>query len=281
MEDDKVYAEKLSDKMKRLENLVNYTLEKKKPVILRIDGRSFSKFTKNLDKPFDEDLSRMFQNVCKNLHTEMDNVKFIYSTSDEISILLTDWTNANTDAWYNYRLQKLVSVASSVVTVRFNEQIQDTINDYVRKFTSEPLELRMLRTKNFQEGLDDMFFSDEEIKYSIWLRKLFKAEFDCRAFNLDKDDVVPYFIFRQKDAIRNSISSLANANFSHKFLEGKNQQEKIDLIKEATGIDWNELSTIQKMGFAVYKDDMTGQWIVDDNIPEFMINRNYIQRFLD
>ena len=52
MEDDKVYAEKLSDKMKRLENLVNYTLEKKKPVILRIDGRSFSKFTKNLDKPF-------------------------------------------------------------------------------------------------------------------------------------------------------------------------------------------------------------------------------------
>ena len=121
IEDECVYDEKLSEKMKRLENETNYKLKRKKPVILRIDGRSFSKFTKNLDKPFDKDLSRLFQVVTIDLHKEMDNVKFIYSTSDEISILMTDWTNDNTEAWYNYRLQKLSSIASSVVTAKFNK----------------------------------------------------------------------------------------------------------------------------------------------------------------
>lgn len=264
IEDECVYDEKLSEKMKRLENETNYKLERKKPVILRIDGRSFSKFTKNLDKPFDKDLSRLFQEVTIDLHKEMDNVKFIYSTSDEISILMTDWINDNTEAWYNYRLQKLSSIASSVVTAKFNKVLLDLKNKYWSRVMAR-----------------DTLLEDDEYnlnKYKLWRDKQFKAMFDCRVFNLEKEDVVPYFIYRQKDAIRNSISSLANAYFSHKTLEGKNQKEKLQMVKDETGIDWNKLSIIQQRGFAVYKRD--NEWIVDGSIPEFMIDRQFIEQFL-
>ena len=260
------YMEKLSEKMKRLENETNYVLRKKTPVILRIDGRSFSKFTKGLDKPFDKDLSNIYQKIVSELHKEMDNVKFIYSTSDEINILMTDWTNDNTEAWYNYRLQKLSSIASSLVTVKFNKAVLDLKNEYWSRAMAK-----------------DTTPEDDEYnltKYKLWRDKQFKAMFDCRAFNLEKEDVVPYFIYRQKDAIRNSISSLANAYFSHKTLEGKNQKEKLQMVKDETGIDWNELSIIQQRGFVVYKR-AKGDWVVDDNIPEFMIDRNYIERWLE
>ena len=48
-------------------------------------------------------LSDIMQYTAMKLAEEVQNVKFIYSQSDEISILLTDWDNPNTDTWYGYR----------------------------------------------------------------------------------------------------------------------------------------------------------------------------------
>ena len=81
------YVETLSEKMKRLEDVANTKLKLKTPVIMRLDGRAFSKYTKGLDKPFDLDLSEVFQWAAYKLKENLDNVRFIYSQSDEISIL--------------------------------------------------------------------------------------------------------------------------------------------------------------------------------------------------
>ena len=263
------YIEKLSEKMKRLENVTNISLELKKPVIMRLDGRAFSKYTKGLDKPFDIDLSEVFQWVAYELKGQLDNVKFIYSQSDEISILMTDWTNENTEAWFKYRVQKMVSVASSITSALFNSKVEDVINKYVDRVA----DIDEARFKVTDE------LTRDEKKYFVWKGKQYKAVFDCRVFNVELEDVVPYFIYRQKDAMRNSIQTLAQVYFSPNELKNKNQSDMKQMILERTGIVYDDLPNLQKVGFTIYKNDYN-EWILDKEIPEFMINRDYISKYL-
>ena len=83
------------------------------PIIIRLDGRYFSRFTKNLNlkKPFDSNLRDIFINVSKDLITEF-NAKYIYTFSDEISILLEEIP-------FNGRLEKIDSVIASYATASF------------------------------------------------------------------------------------------------------------------------------------------------------------------
>ena len=55
--------------------------------------------------------------------------------------------------------------------------------------------------------------------------------FDCRAFSLPHEDVGNYFLWRQRDCYRNTISKLALQHFSHKQLEGKNCSDRIEMLK--------------------------------------------------
>lgn len=122
--------------------------------------------------------------------------------------------------------------------------------------------------------------------------------FDCRAWNLPREEVVNAFIWRQQDATRNSVQSLAHANFSHKELHHKDQREMQDMLM-SKGINWNDCPTVQKRGACVVKETYeidahepgdhwrpTGtatrtRWVVDAEIPIFTQDRNYIQRFVD
>ena len=246
----------LSDRMKNYEQSSSTCLIRKKPVIIRLDGKAFHTFTQGLEKPFDYVLSRAFEYTCFKLKEKVQGTKFIYSQSDEINLLLTDWDKACTNSWFEYRLQKIVSVSCSLATNFFNQYIYNYINLIV---TSEKLK-------------------------EIWTSKLFKASFDSRAFNLEKDEVCNYFIWRQKDAIRNSKQAFGQSVFSHKELQNKKCDKIIEMCKETIGVDWNDFSNTQKMGFCVYKnleEDSDTKWIVDNNIPSFIENREYIERYLE
>lgn len=263
------YVETLSEKMKRLEDVTNIKLERKTPVIMRLDGRAFSKYTKGLDKPFDKDLSEVFQWVAFKLKENLDNVKFIYSQSDEINILMTDWTKDTTDAWFTYRVQKMVSVAAGITTALFNSRVEKIIN----KYASQISDIEEAQFKPVEE------FTPVEKKYFVWKGKQYKAVFDCRVFNVSMEDVVPYFIYRQKDAMRNSVQALAQSYYSHTQLDKKKQAEMKQLVLDKANVDYDKLPMLQKAGFTIYKDT-SDNWIVDTDIPEFMTNRDYISKFL-
>lgn len=273
-------AETLSDRIKEYESNTQIKLIKKLPVIVRLDGRSFSKFTKGFEKPFDVEISDIFQKVTLALRKDIANAKFIYSQSDEISILLTDWDSnkqedgGRIDTWYDYRIQKIVSVASAIATAEFNKYMY----------------LRMLELKELEESASikghTVYKEMCAKKYNLLSKKLFKAVFDARVFNLPKDEVVNYFIYRQQDALRNSISSFARAFYSTKQLVGVNNPEKIKMVKEEFGIDFEtEVSQLQKVGFTVVtnlKADEIGKdkFELDIDIPIFKDNRDYIERYL-
>lgn len=245
----------LSDRMKDYELVSEYRLTKKTPVIVRIDGKSFHTFTKGLDKPFDSILSEAMNYVCRKLIETIKGCKFAYTQSDEISLLLTDWDKLSTDCYFDYRLQKMVSVLSSAATMYFNQYI-------------------VSRVLYWQKGESEL----SEKLFDRWATKAGCAMFDARAYNLPKEEVCNYFIWRQEDASKNSIQSLGRSKFSFKQMLNKNNKEVQDMLFNEYDINWNRIDTKWKRGFAVYRDE---DGIKSDfEIPLFKKDRAFIYKYL-
>jgi tRNA(His) 5'-end guanylyltransferase len=215
----------LGDRMKEFyEDRTRIKLPRRTFTIIRIDGKAFHTYTKGLQRPFDqgliEDMNTTTAYLCKNIQ----GVKFGYVQSDEISLVLTDFDELGTHAWFDNNLQKMVSVAASMATSEFNK-------------------LRLMR---YME--DSMIFLEPED-----IGKFKMAEFDARAFQIPFiDEVKNYFIWRQQDAVRNSISSVAQSLYSTKELHGVKTDQMQELIFQK-GINWNDYDFRMKRGAVIGK----------------------------
>ena len=74
------------------------------------------------------------------------------------------------------------------------------------------------------------------------------AMFDCRAFNIPREEVTNYLLWRQQDWERNSIQMLAQSLYSHKQLQGKSCPQLVAMIEEEHGIVWGNLESWKKQG---------------------------------
>lgn len=112
------------------------------------------------------------------------------------------------------------------------------------------------------------------------------ATFDSRAWVLPQDEVANYFLWRQQDASKNSISMVAQANFPHKQLHRLNGSQMQDKLMIEKGINWNNLPVWQKRGVCIRKEEyekngaMRTRWEVDHDTPVFSQDRNYIEKFV-
>lgn len=67
------------------------------------------------------------------------------------------------------------------------------------------------------------------------------AEFDARVFTIpDPVEVANYFLWRQRDAVRNSILALGQHYFSHSQLQKKNGGEIQEMLFSQHNINWND-----------------------------------------
>jgi tRNA(His) guanylyltransferase len=81
------------------------------------------------------------------------------------------------------------------------------------------------------------------------------ALFDSRVFIIPSDiEVENYFIWRQQDTTRNSISSVAQSMFSHRELENKNTDQMQEMCFQK-GVNWNDFSAKLKRGRLIVKQD--------------------------
>lgn len=238
----------LSDRMKRYEQPTDLYLVKRMPAIIRIDGKAFHIFTRGFSPQYDKFFRRMMEETTLKLCKNIQCARLGYSQSDEISILLIDYNKFNTDQFFDGRIQKIVSIAASMTTTYFNQIIDNIIKEERSNWN------------RISEFLID---------------KIHKAMFDVRVFNIPREDVENYFIWRQQDAVRNSILSLGYKYFSHKDLLNLScdqVQEKLFSEKE---INWNNCSIKLKHGFAVAKHSIG--WKIDLDIPEFSKERGYVE----
>jgi tRNA(His) guanylyltransferase len=84
------------------------------------------------------------------------------------------------------------------------------------------------------------------------------ATFDARVFTIpDPVEVANYFVWRQRDCLRNSVSMAAQAHFSHKQLHGLNGGQMQELLWSAKGVNWNDYPDGAKRGRVVTR--VTGE----------------------
>lgn len=80
------------------------------------------------------------------------------------------------------------------------------------------------------------------------------ALFDSRVFTIPSNvEVENYFIWRQQDTVRNSISSVAQSLYSSKELHKVNISEMKELCFEK-GINWNDFEPKKKRGRLIVKE---------------------------
>src|SRR5580704_10683790 len=102
------------------EDALRLVLPRRSYVIIRIDGRGFHTFTKQLERPYSRLLADALDKAALSLCQEMIGCRFAYGQSDEYSFLLTDFEKENAPLWFDGNVQKIVSVSASLFTGYFN-----------------------------------------------------------------------------------------------------------------------------------------------------------------
>lgn len=278
----------LAERMKGYEKRNRYYLQRRMPVILRLDMRAGHSFTRGFERPFDEVFIKSMQDTAKYLCENIQNCKLSYQQSDEITLLLVDYDKLNTDCFFGYRVDKLCSIAASMATMAFNRAFANNVGDYC--------------TYSY-ECMDNTHENYEHI-LSLAVDK--GAMFDARCFNIPKEEVTNLLYWRQDDAAKNSIQMVGRAFFSHKELHKKSRNDIQDMLMTQKGINWNDFPTYQKRGSCCIKteekitEDITiiknrfgedgkkhvvnmkrPHWIIDTEIPIFKgKGREYIDRLV-
>ncbi len=247
-------GDSLGDRMKHYEGQPRSYLVPKTPVMMRLDGKAFHTLTRNMDRPFDPRFTACMWETAKYLVEHVSGCQLAYVQSDEISLLLTDYETVHTQGWFGYDLQKMVSVSASMAGVAF-----------AASFLSA-----------FGRGPDT--------------REL--PVFDSRAWNLPREEVRNYFVWRQQDASRNSVQMLGQAHFSHKELQSKSCDEIQAMLLKQRGLNWNDCPVPQKRGACLVRHTITlpaidkkpehtrRVWSVDEAIPLFTADHRYIDRYV-
>lgn len=201
----KMKFDDLGDRMKSHESIITaWSLEysTSKPIYARLDGRSFSKLTKGLRKPFDERMSSCMIYTTNKL-VAATNAKIGYTQSDEISLT---WVKENeeSDFLFSGKILKLTSILASMASLFFSEAV-------------------------------DLYFGDNATS----IKKKY-PQFDCRILNLPSlEEGCNMFLWRALDARLNAISGAAQSEFSHKQLHKKNQEDMINMLEDK-GINFNK-----------------------------------------
>ena len=191
----------LGNRMKAYEELsTSRQLMPNCPVYARIDGRAFHTFCRGMYRPFSLAFIKAMQETCKYLVGETGAI-LGYVQSDEISL---GWENYS-KAPFDGRIQKLESVLASMASAKF-----------------------ILYAESLRE---EAKFSNDKHTLIERVHKCIPS-FDCRIFNVpDMTELANAFIWRENDAVKNSITGMALNFFSHNQIQNKSGEDKIAMMK--------------------------------------------------
>lgn len=96
-------------------------------VVLRVDGKNFSKLTKSykFDDEFNPDVYGAMKDAGLALVKAIDGAVGAYVVSDEVSVLI-DMTEPQRTPWFDGRVEKILSVSASIATAHFNKSLGTT-----------------------------------------------------------------------------------------------------------------------------------------------------------
>ena len=117
--------DKMGDRLKMFEGIeAGRILIPNLPICVRVDGRAFHTFTRGMNRPYDERMSKAMIETMKYLVQKTDAC-IGYVQSDEISLVLSDIK----EPLFGGRVQKLTSIIAAMATAKFNDEIHKSFPD--------------------------------------------------------------------------------------------------------------------------------------------------------
>lgn len=247
---------KLRDRVENYSENCNFKLMNRVPLIITVNGRSFSKVTSLLDKPFSIPFAESMYSTLIRLSQEIDGATLGYSYNDEIVIVVRNDQNLDTVAWYDNSVQKVASVVSSIATLHFS----NFISSIDLNLMSDPVFITNVYTvPNITEAINVMVCKQQNAFQTA-------VQQACLYEMLSKYD---------KSSIKEMIAGLTN-------------DEKINLLYEETGVDFNDYPSAFKRGVACYRSPMPVQfegtetvknkWIINTEIPIFTQEHSFLSQ---
>lgn len=206
------------------------------PVIARLDGKAFHTFTKDMKRPYDERFIALMKDTAGWI-AQKTNACCAYVQSDEISLAWYS-DDYNSQIFFDGRIMKMTSVLASLVSVHFN-----------------------------QLGLS---YFDRYGNDSMWLFDVLSPVFDCRVWNVPTlSEGVNTFLWREQDAIRNSVEMAAQHYYSHNELMNKNNAKLQEMLFQK-GVNWNDYPSDFKRGAYIQRRKVSRKYAVDEleKLPE-------------
>jgi tRNA(His) guanylyltransferase len=218
-------ADPFGDRMKSYEAVSDIRLPVRLPVLLRLDGNSFSKLTAGgyFTKPFDPKFTAAMDAAAK-AALRYTHGCFAYVQSDEITILLRNDRAPDDSPILGNRVQKLCSLVAATCSVAFYRGLREVL------------------TEAELPGVTPVF--------------------DCRVFVVPHADVHNAFMWRQFDAWKNCVGGVAYYGLRNKYgtkeaqnrLLNKSTKERQELIFSELGINMNDFDPSYKRGRIVVKE---------------------------
>lgn len=188
------------------------------PLVVRVDGRGFSKFTQGMTRPFDLDFAELMRQVAAYL-VEQTQARVGYVQSDEITLILDPEVPEDTAAirgevLFDGRFQKLTSVIAGLATARF---------------VSSAL--------------------------TLWPDRCARQlpVFDARVFEVpSREEAAWVLAWREADATKNAISMACRAYHTHRETMGQTSAQKQEMLF-AKGVNFNDYPAHLKRGTYVQR----------------------------
>lgn len=236
----------------------NYKILPRIPVIIKIDGRSFSKITKHTQKPFCHKIMALLNETMLALVKQIDGVVFGYQYSDKMLFVLRNDRSQDEDPWFGNHIQQQASVAASMATYHFMRNLW---------------------------SMDDPPNLEGDIT------------FHARVFGVPSiKEACNYLIYRQwmclQNAINEAVYSVLWPRYGKKtaaFLDEKSLDQRKQILEDA-GLDLDNLPSAYRLGSAAYVvptivHTTQGQinrqkWTLDFDIPLLSKSQDWLRTIL-
>jgi tRNA(His) 5'-end guanylyltransferase len=238
----------LKERIESYQNIYDHKIIPRIPLILTINGKSFSKVTSLVNKPFCSQLSNLFKDITISLCEEIEGVFFAYQFNDEIVLILRNDQSQETIPLFDNRIQKIISYASSLATFKFNQVFSSL------PLKGEPIFIsNIFAVPNIVEVVNTLIYKQQYNSYA-------SLQFACYYELLRKYD---------KDIIKNMIRELTI-------------EQKVSLLDSEFNINFNDYPIVFRRGISFYKGPVIEnniiktRWVTDSNLPIFAKNQSYL-----
>lgn len=245
----------LRERIESYEEESDRKLLKKVPVVFVINGRSFKKITSLLVKPFSSEFMELMCATMIKLSHEIDGATFSYTFNDEIVIIARNDQNIDTGAWYDNKIQKMVSVASSLATLEFNRIAN---MNKVQLFGDPVFTTKAFVVPNITEAINVLVSKQQQ------------------AFHISLHLACFYELLKKKH----------NPDTVRQTLFEKSTTAKAEILFEECNIDFNNYPLPFRRGVAAYRvpkvvqtadgEELKNKLTVDMDLPLFIKEHDFL-----